>query len=59
MSDRRLMLVDRKKPQTNKNKKQKQKQIIKNLTKTTAKNPRLVKMTIYHKAGTDSTNSTV
>lgn len=36
MSDRRLMLVDRKKTQTNKNKKQNQKQII------TAKNPRKI-----------------
>lgn len=59
MSDRRLMLVDRKKPQTNKNKKQNQKQIIKNLTITTAKNPPENPMTIYHKPGTDSTNSTV
>lgn len=42
MSDRRLMLVDRKKTQTNKNKKQNQKQIIKNLTITTAKNPRKI-----------------
>lgn len=42
MSDRRLMLVDRKKPQTNKNKKQNQKQIIKNLTITTAKKPRKI-----------------
>lgn len=59
MSDRRLMLVDRKKTQTNKNKKQNQKQIIKNLTITTAKKPPENPMTIYHKAGTDSTNSTV
>lgn len=42
MSDRRLMLVDRKKTQTNKNKKQNQKQIIKNLTITTAKKPRKI-----------------
>lgn len=42
MSDRRLMLVDRKKTQTNKNKKQNQKQIIKNLTITRAKNPRKI-----------------
>lgn len=40
MSDRRLMLVDRKKTQTNKNKKQNQNQIIKSLT--TAKNPRKI-----------------
>lgn len=42
MSDRRLMLVDRKKTQTNKNKKQNQKHIIKNLTITTAKTPRKI-----------------
>lgn len=42
MSDRRLMLVDRKKPQTNKNKKQNQKKIKKNLTITTAKTPRKI-----------------
>lgn len=42
MSDRRLMLVDRKKTQTNKNKKQNQKQIIKNLTIATTKKPRKI-----------------
>lgn len=42
MSDRRLMLVDRQKTQTNKNKKQNKKKIKKNLTITTAKTPRKI-----------------
>lgn len=63
MSDRRLMLVDSKKNpmQTKtKTKTKNKKQKIKNLTITTSPPPPPKnQMTIYYKAGTDSTNSTV
>lgn len=55
MSDRRLMLVDIKKPTKQTKTKPKNKNSNNNNSKKLPENP----MTIYYKAGTDSTNSTV
>lgn len=59
MSDRRLMLVDRKKNPNKQKQKTKPKKQSKKSNNNNSKTPPENPMTIYHKAGTDSTNSTV